>query len=68
MKTTWNGLNSKWMPILLGSLFLALRSTQAAIVINEIHYQPANNANHVQFVELFNSGSVSVPLDRWQLT
>ncbi|MCP4451336.1 MAG: hypothetical protein GY809_07735 [Planctomycetes bacterium] len=37
------------------------------VVINEIHYDPALNTQHVEFVELFNAGATSVDLSAWQL-
>lgn len=38
----------------------------AAVVINEIHYAPADKTKPTQFVELLNTGSQSVDLSGWQ--
>ena len=45
------------LPVLLGSWLLAL-STQAAVVINEVHYDPDVKTEPLEFIELFNSGSL----------
>ncbi|MCF7976392.1 MAG: lamin tail domain-containing protein [Phycisphaerae bacterium] len=37
------------------------------VVINEIHYDPDANTNHVEFVELFNAGTDPVNLGAWSL-
>ena len=35
------------------------------IVINEIHYHPDNNTEQVEFIELYNAGTVSINLNGW---
>jgi len=52
---------------LLCSWLLAL-GAHSAIVINEIHYDPDVKTEHVEFIELFNSGSNTVNLSGWQLS
>ncbi len=39
----------------------------AAVVINEILYEPLMRTEHTEFVELHNTGSVTVDLGGWQL-
>lgn len=39
----------------------------AGLVINEIHYNPADNTVPEEFVELFNSGAKAVDLSGWRL-
>ena len=43
----------------------ALTRASAAIVINEIHYNPDVKTEHVEFVELYNAGSNTVDLSGW---
>ncbi|NWK54950.1 lamin tail domain-containing protein [Verrucomicrobiaceae bacterium N1E253] len=38
------------------------------IVINEIHYDPADKTKPAEFIELFNRGSVTVDLTNWQFS
>src|SRR6266567_1636323 len=42
-----------------------LTRASAAIVINEIHYNPEVKTEHVEFVELFNAGSDTVDMSGW---
>lgn len=45
-------------------------NTQAAtqLVINEVHYNPADNTQKIEFIELYNPTSASVDLSDWILT
>ncbi len=53
----------------VAACFLAvLLSVRAAVVINEIHYAPDVKTQHVQFIELYNSGTNSVDLTGWAFT
>jgi hypothetical protein len=56
---------------LLGAFWIAICGCAAAqspnVVINEIHYDPALNTHHVEFVELFNAGPEPVDLSAWRL-
>ena len=42
-------------------------SSQAQVLINEIHYRPANESVNEEFIELWNFGGEPVSLDGWQL-
>ena len=47
---------------------IALLHCQPAVcdvVINEIHYDPVNRLEHVEFIELYNAGSNSVDISGW---
>ena len=39
-----------------------------AIVISEIHYEPADKQAHVEFVELYNASSAPIDLSGWAFT
>src|ERR1043166_6801887 len=52
--------------VLCGLLACILSVAQANIVINEIHYNPDVKTEHVEFVELYNTGPGSVDLSGWQ--
>ena len=51
----------------LASLLCVL-TNRADIVINEIHYDPDVKTEHVEFVELYNSGAAAVEMSGWALT
>src|ERR1043166_4599590 len=51
--------------VLCGLLACILSVAQANIVINEIHYNPDVKTEHVEFVELYNTGPGSVDLAGW---
>ena len=38
------------------------------VVINEIHYDPVNNTDKHEFIELYNTTSLDVELDNWRLS
>lgn len=44
------------------------RVGQAAVVINEIHYDPDVKTDAVEFIELYNNGASSVNLGGWMFT
>ncbi|SVD19281.1 uncharacterized protein METZ01_LOCUS372135, partial [marine metagenome] len=48
-------------------LFFAAITPQAQVIINEIHYRPANESLSEEFIELWNFGGEPVTLDGWQL-
>ena len=41
---------------------------QAQVVINEIHYKPDVNTQHVEFIELYNAGASAVDLSGWSFS
>lgn len=47
-------------------LLLATALCPAQVVINEIHYDPADNIKRVEFVELHNAGAQPVDLSGWR--
>ncbi len=49
--------------LLIGILF----PLQAGVVINEIHYNPDVKTEHVEFVELYNTGPGAADISGWQL-
>lgn len=48
-------------------LSLSLRPSIADVVINEIHYAPDVKTEHVEFIELYNSGTNTIDLSSWSL-
>ena len=52
----------------LCGVFWAACHTSAAIVINEIHYNPDVKTDPGEFVELYNSGTNTVNLAGWAFT
>lgn len=67
---------ARFMATLLGVLLCGLffwsplhaQSQTPPIVINEIHYNPDVDTEWVEFVELYNYGSVPVSLEGWRLS
>jgi hypothetical protein len=57
-------------PLLATAVLLAWTRglTAQSVVINEIHYDPINNARPSEFVELHNPGTLPVDLAGWRLT
>ena len=49
-------------------LGLALLSTKAEVVINEIFYHAPDEVHDLQWLELYNSGQRTVDLSGWKLT
>lgn len=49
--------------LLLAGMF----QTQAAVVINEIHYRPPNKLDQAEFIELHNTGGSTVALSGWRI-
>ncbi len=58
---------SIFLATLVGGLGM-LVAAPSDIVINEIHYDPADKTKPAEFIELHNSGSTSVALTGWQFT
>jgi hypothetical protein len=52
---------------LLGAVGVALgqASRESSVVINEIYYDPGDNSDPLEFVELYNAGTVAVDLGGW---
>ena len=46
---------------------LLLAQLSAEVVINEVHYAPADETRAEEFIELHNSGSTPVNLSGWEL-
>ena len=44
----------------------ALATARADVVINEIHYHPDSNAEHVEFIELYNTATTAVDVSGWR--
>ena len=44
---------------------LVINSTEQQIVINEIRYDPADNTEKAEFIELYNAGSTPIDLSSW---
>ncbi len=51
--------------VLALAVLLVLPGAHAAVVINEIHYDPEVKTEPVEFIELFNSGGSPVDLSAW---
>jgi len=49
-------------------LVLGLSLVQAEVVINEVHYDPQDETEPLEFIEIYNNGSKEVDLSGWQLT
>ena len=47
---------------------LRVADNALGIVINEIHYNPADNTSREEFIELYNPSAVPVDLSLWRLT
>ena len=58
-------LRRGWVCLLF---FAAAISSPAQVLINEIHYRPANESVDEEFIELWNFGAEPVSLDGWQLS
>lgn len=41
------------------------QSPPEMVVINEVHYDPEDSTERIEFIELFNAGSVAVNLSNW---
>jgi hypothetical protein len=44
---------------------LVINSRSQQVVINEIHYDPADNTSRAEFIELYNAGNTPVDLSGW---
>src|SRR5438105_8074026 len=47
---------------------LSVLTSQAAVVINEIHYNPDIKTEQVEFIELYNTDATAVDLSGWAFT
>ena len=54
--------------VTLSGVVLAVSTATAAVVINEIHYNPDVKTEPAEFVELFNSGTNAVSLTGWHFS
>lgn len=55
--------------LLAASLFLWMAlPASARVLINEIHYDPTNKTEWVEFIELYNTGTKAVNLAGWQIS
>ena len=52
-------------PLLAIALFIAPRFAAGAIVINEVHYAPADRTVPEEFLEIYNDGDAAVDLSGW---
>jgi hypothetical protein len=75
MKTGWRGPSVARVVVLLAGLAALGGRASAAVVINELLYHPANgavltgeDAEDLQFVELYNSGAQPVDLSGWSFS
>lgn len=65
---TESTMQIRFFPLLaVVSCFLAT-SLRAAVVINEIHYDPYQKMERLEFIELHNTGTEAVNIGDWQLT
>lgn len=46
---------------------LVVIEATSSVVINEVHYDPADSTERGEFIELYNSGSTSVDLSSWSI-
>ena len=53
--------------VLFTACMITIWPVFGGIVINEIHYHPASNNVHEEFIELHNTGNEAVNLDGWSL-
>ncbi|MEM7384912.1 MAG: lamin tail domain-containing protein [Verrucomicrobiota bacterium] len=63
---TGPGSGRRWLAGLVGLLWAPL--LPADMVINEIHYDPADKTQAIEFIELTNTGAVEVDLSGWRMT
>ncbi|MCX7005496.1 MAG: lamin tail domain-containing protein [bacterium] len=52
----------------LGCLTLLCALPAAAVVINELHYNPAGSEDVTEFIEFYNSGAAAVALGGWTMS
>src|SRR5688572_31705188 len=53
--------------LLCSLMFAIFPVLQAAVLINEIHYNADVKTEHVEFVELYNTGPASMDLSGWKI-
>ncbi len=59
---------SRFPLIILVALLLGTAISSANVIINEVHYDPQNEASPAEFIELHNSGTTAVSLAGWSIT
>ena len=64
-RTSTSSMRMAWA----GITFFAAAFTNllGAVVINEIHYQPANKTKLEEFIELHNPGAAAVDVSGWRM-
>ena len=69
--------NSKWLIIFIGlcslviarwSLVIATAQSSPQIVINELQYHPLSDDHGEEYIELYNTGAITVDLSGWQFS
>ncbi len=53
--------------LIFGTGIATLLSAHAQVVINEIHYDPADKTSFAEFIELYNTSAVPLDLSGWSL-
>jgi hypothetical protein len=54
--------------LFIASLFIAKAQSVPPIVINELQYHPASDDHGEEYIELYNSGAITVDLSGWQFS
>jgi hypothetical protein len=54
--------------VVVAACLLVCSPTSGDVVINEINYEPRDNCDELEFIELFNSGSEPVALGAWRFS
>lgn len=61
-----NAVGTRWAPTV--ATFTTPDALAAQVVINEIHYDPADETSAEEFIELYNPGTTNLDLSGWALT
>ena len=56
------------VPLFIVSLLIANAQSVPPIVINELQYHPASDDHGEEYIELYNSGAITVDLSGWQFS
>ena len=59
------GLWPRAFHLSIAAIFLMLNTSWAQVVINEVHYNPDDNTQRVEFIELTNAGAEAVLVGGW---
>mgnify|MGYP000906047109 CR=1 FL=1 len=59
------GLWPRAFHLSIAAIFLTLNTSWAQVVINEVHYNPDDNTQRVEFIELTNTGAEAVQVGGW---